>query len=155
MSHAKESEVKMRNLELLYSRIQIQERMNQCVQSLREKWPKEIFLLFNHSVMSNSFVTPWTVACQAPLSLGFPRQETGMGCHFLLQGIFLTQGSNPCLLIGRQILYHWATWEAQTQGEYPQSICHSNTKVAGILQHDRIQLIELPQALPVGKKIDN
>ena len=35
-----------------------------------------------------------------------------MGCHFLLQGIFLTQGSNPCLLLGRQILYHWVTWEA-------------------------------------------
>ena len=26
-----------------------------------------------------------------------------MGCHFFLQGIFLTQGSNPCLLLGRQI----------------------------------------------------
>ena len=28
-----------------------------------------------------------------------------MGCHFLLQGIFLTQGSNPGLLHSRQILY--------------------------------------------------
>ena len=27
------------------------------------------------SVVSNSLVTPWTLACQAPLSLGFPRQE--------------------------------------------------------------------------------
>ena len=35
-----------------------------------------------------------------------------MGCHFLLQGIFLTQGLNPCLLLGRWILYHWATWES-------------------------------------------
>ena len=25
--------------------------------------------------MSDSFVTPWTVACQAPLSMKFPRQE--------------------------------------------------------------------------------
>ena len=24
--------------------------------------------------MSDSFVTPWTVACQTPLSMGFPRQ---------------------------------------------------------------------------------
>ena len=32
-------------------------------------------LLFNHSVVSNSFVTPWTVAHQAPLSMGFHRQE--------------------------------------------------------------------------------
>ena len=35
------------------------------------------------------------VDCQAPLSMGFSRQNTGVGCHFLLQGIFLIQGSNP------------------------------------------------------------
>ena len=29
-----------------------------------------------------------------------------MGCHFLLQGIFPTQGSNPGLLHCRQMLYH-------------------------------------------------
>ena len=38
------------------------------------------------------FVTPWTVAFQAPLSMGFPGKNIGVGCHFLLQGIFLTQG---------------------------------------------------------------
>ena len=48
------------------------------------------------------FVTPWTVACQAPPSMGFSRQEH---CHFLLQGIFLTQGSNLGLLHCRQTLY--------------------------------------------------
>ena len=32
-------------------------------------------LLFSHWVLSNSFVTPRTVAHQAPLSMGFPRQE--------------------------------------------------------------------------------
>jgi len=35
------------------------------------------------------FVTPWTIACQPPQSMGFSRQENWMGCHFLLQGIFL------------------------------------------------------------------
>ena len=48
--------------------------------------------------MADSFVTTWTVICQAPLSMGFPRQEYWSGCHFLLQGIFPTQGSNSCLL---------------------------------------------------------
>ena len=34
-------------------------------------------------VVSNSFMTPWTVACQAPLSLGFPpRQEYWSGLPF-------------------------------------------------------------------------
>ena len=54
--------------------------------------------VLSYSVMSDSFVTPWTVARQAPLSMGLPRQDTGVGCHFLLQGVFLTQGSNPHLL---------------------------------------------------------
>ena len=35
--------------------------------------------------MSSSFVTPWTVACQSSLSMGFPKQGYGVGCHFLLQ----------------------------------------------------------------------
>ena len=34
-----------------------------------------------------------------------PGKDTGVGCHFLLQGIFLTQGSNPCLPHCRQTLY--------------------------------------------------
>ena len=61
--------------------------------------------MFNHSVVSNS-AAPWTMTHQSPLSMEFSRQEygnNGVGCHFLLQGIFLTQGSNSCLLY----LLHW------------------------------------------------
>ena len=54
--------------------------------------------------MSNS-VTPWTVARQAPLSMEFPSKNTGVSCHFLLQGIFLTPGLNLGLLHCRQFLY--------------------------------------------------
>ena len=39
-------------------------------------------------------------------------KNTRVGCHSLLQGIFLTQGSNPGLLHCRQILHPWATREA-------------------------------------------
>ena len=38
-----------------------------------------------------------------------PGENTGMGCHALLQGIFPTQGLNPChlqLLNCRRILHH-------------------------------------------------
>ena len=35
----------------------------------------------------------------------FPGKSTGVGCHFLLQGFFLTQGSNLALLHYRQTLY--------------------------------------------------
>ena len=40
-------------------------------------------------------------------------KNTGVGCHSLLQGIFMTQGSNLCLLYYREILDHWVTQEAQ------------------------------------------
>ena len=42
--------------------------------------------------------TAWTAAHQAPLSLGFSRQEYWGGLHALLQGIFTTQGWNQRLL---------------------------------------------------------
>ena len=56
--------------------------------------------LVSCSVMSNSFTTsrplcPWDC----------PGQNTGVGCHFLLEGIFLAQGSNPSLLQCSWILY--------------------------------------------------
>ena len=42
------------------------------------------------------FATPWTVACQAPLSMGFSRQEHWRGLPCPPPGIFPTQGSTPC-----------------------------------------------------------
>ena len=44
------------------------------------------------------FVTLWTAACQAPLSMGFSRQEYCSGLPFSPPGIFPTQGSNLSLL---------------------------------------------------------
>ena len=52
-----------------------------------------------------TLVIPWTVACQASLSWDSPGKNTGVGCHFLLQGIFLTQESNLGLLHCKQIVY--------------------------------------------------
>ena len=50
-------------------------------------------------------VTPWTVACQAPLSMGLSRQGYWSGLPFFFQGIFPTQELNSGLLHCRQILY--------------------------------------------------
>ena len=71
------------------------------------------------SVMSDSLRCYWPVALQAPLSVGFSRQECWSGLTYLLQGIFPAQGWNQCLLS----LLHWqagfvllftttAIWEA-------------------------------------------
>ena len=43
-------------------------------------------------------MTPWTVAHQHLCPWDSPGLNTRVGCHFLLQGIFLTQGWNPRLL---------------------------------------------------------
>ena len=55
--------------------------------------------------MSNS-LQPHGLACQAPLSLELSRQESVVGSHSLLQGIFHTQGCNPGLLHCMQLPYH-------------------------------------------------
>ena len=47
--------------------------------------------------------TPWTVAHQVLCPWDSPGQNTGVGCHALLQGIFLTQKLTPCLVC----LLHW------------------------------------------------
>ena len=51
------------------------------------------------------FATPWTVGHQAPLSVGFSRQEYWSGGQVLLQRIFPTQGSNLGFPHCRQIVY--------------------------------------------------
>ena len=48
-----------------------------------------------HGLHSARLLCPWN----------FPGRNTGVGCHFLLQRIFQTQGSNPRLLC----LLHWQT----------------------------------------------
>ena len=60
------------------------------------------------------FVTPWTVALQAPLSMGFSRKEYWSELPFPLPGylpdplkLHLLQ-----LLLCRLIFYCWASWEA-------------------------------------------
>ena len=74
--------------------------------------------VLSHFSSGRLFMIPWTVAHQAPLSMGFSGKNTRVGCHDLLQGIFLTQGSKPgllWLLCCRWILYCSATWEALGQ----------------------------------------
>ena len=65
------------------------------------------------------FATPWTVAL---CPWDSPGKNTGVGCHFLLQGIFPIQGSNPGLPHGRQMLYplsHQGRVPSLSQGILP------------------------------------
>ena len=72
--------------------------------SFRLKRPKESESV-GRSVISDS-VTPWTVAHQAPLSMGFSRQEQGSGLPFPSPGDLPGPGIEPLSPHSRQILYH-------------------------------------------------
>ena len=67
--------------------------------------------MLRHFSCVRLFVTPWTVTRQALLPMGFSKQEywSGLPCHFLPQGIFLTQGLNLHLL-------HLLHWQAGSLG---------------------------------------
>ena len=74
------------------------------------------------------FVTLWTAAHQAPLSMGFSKQEYWSGLPSPFLEVFPTQGSNlhlPCLQHCRWILYHWATGETLRALKQDQKILHS------------------------------
>ena len=64
--------------------------------------------------MSNSLATPWTVASRLLCRWDFPGKNIGLGCLFLLQGIFSPRDWSMDSCIGRQIIFHWVTREALT-----------------------------------------
>ena len=76
-----------------------------------------LLLLLSHSVVSDS-VTPWTVAHQAPLSMGFSRQEPWSGLSFPSPGDLPNPGIEPSLLHCRQILYHVSLQEVHWEEKH-------------------------------------
>ena len=54
-----------------------------------------MLLLFSCYILSDSCVTWWTVACQAPLSMGFPRQEYWSGLPIPSPGYLPNRGNEP------------------------------------------------------------
>ena len=70
------------------------------------KYISKKYIVFVQSLSCGlHFATPWIVAHQAPLFMGFPRQEYWSGLLFPSPGELLNPGINPRLLLGRQILY--------------------------------------------------
>ena len=73
---------------------------------------RECVCVLSCSVVSN-LATSWTVACQAPLSMGFPRQEYWSGLSFPPPGDLPDPGIEPSSPVvsctGRWTLplYHW------------------------------------------------
>ena len=82
--------------------------LSTCVQFL-----KTVHACWVASIMSNSFVTLWTVARQAPLSMGFSRQEYWSGLPFPTPGDLLDPGIKPASLVSPALtdryFYHCIT----------------------------------------------
>ena len=76
----------------------------------------QVKCVVRRSVVSDSLRPQGLQPTRLLCSWDFPSKNIGVGCHFLLQGIFLTQGSYPRLL---SLLHwqadslHWTTWETQ------------------------------------------
>ena len=71
----------------------------------RNKWETEIDI---HTLYCGCLVTKSCLTFCNPMDCSPPGsgKNTAVGYHFLFQGSFLTQGSNPHLLLGRRILHH-------------------------------------------------
>ena len=79
--------IKGRETEAAFESVCLKVNVLSCSVMLDSLWP--------HGLQPTKFFCPWNSA----------GKNTGVGSHSLLQGIFLTQGSNACLLHCRQILY--------------------------------------------------
>ena len=66
-------------------------------QRVRHDWAAELNVSCSAVFYSEAL---WTIAHQLLCPWDSPGKNFGVGCHALLQGIFPTQGSHPCLL-------HW------------------------------------------------
>ena len=84
------------------------------------------------------FVTPSRLLCP----WDFSGKNTGVVCHFLLQGIFPTQGSNWSLLHWQLDFYHWATWECPLHVKHYRNISSGpkNSRVKAIIFLSTLQL---------------
>ena len=96
------------------------------------------------------FVTLWTVAYQAPLSMELPGKNTEADCHALFQGIFPTQELSPHLFH----LLHWQAgslplvppgWPLQLLPVISRKFSSSQTETLYPLNHNSLFL--LPSAL--------
>ena len=62
---------------------------------------------------------PWIAFCHIPLTMGLSWQEYWNGLPFLPPRDLPHSGVSYGSCVGRQVLYHWATWEAQFLKELP------------------------------------
>ena len=122
--------------------------------------PRPVLCVVSQQVMSHCLPPHGLQPARLLCPWDFPGKHTRVACHFLLQGIFLTQGSNPHLLHllhCRQILYHLSHQGSQylTESETlsrsvvseslrPMDLSLLGSSVHGILQAKIQKWIDIP-----------
>ena len=95
------------------------------------KWTSRCSVV-SSSLQSHGLYSPWN----------FLGQNTGAGSLSLLQGIFLTQGSNTGLQHRRRILYQLSCREALDRGLFPKEPkCHNPAEFAGKRLHTGFSVV--------------
>ena len=104
-----------------------------------------LYLLFSYLVMSNSFSTPWTVAARLLGPWVFRGKNTGVGCWFLLQGIFPTQGSNLPLLHLLALAGGFFTAEPPVKPLCIHSLFHYFSRIVACISVGQTMFLELSE----------
>ena len=77
-------------------------------------------------------VTPWTAAHQAPPSMGFPGESTGVGCHYLLRHTMQSSGIQNELL--QRLLLQGSSFPSHVPTLYPKICCLVTQLCPSLLQ---------------------
>ena len=93
--------------------------------------------LWTYGPIARRLLCPWE----------FPSKNTGVGCHFLLQGIFLTQEPNPGLQHCRQILYRPSQVGSPTCRGATKPGCCCNYEACALEPESRNDCAHTPQLL--------
>ena len=109
---------------------------------------------FNHVRL---FVTQWTVAHRASLSMASSGTNTGVSCHVLLQGIFPTK-IKPAFLMSSVLVGGFlttsATWERQCLIFWtltPQDLKVGSTPVQRVAKNKTEKLVVIDRALEIDE----
>ena len=136
--------------------------------------PAQTVCVHAFSVISDSFLTPWTIVCQAPVSMGFPRKEYWSGSPFPPPGCLPNSGTEPTSLVSSAVagrflplshLYRWCEvcrgWHsAEDSFKYRQSLGSFQWSMAPALSLGRESPLHLwapsmepcPFFLPLGAR---
>ena len=106
-------------------------------------------LLYSHSAVSDSLVTPYREPTRLLCLWDRPGKNSGVSCHFPLQGIFWPRDWTRVFCIGRHILYHWATWERWCYNIFFQLHFHDSLSYLSWRDYTFVCFWFLKSAMPI------